>query len=45
MDGVPVTNRKGHGFGTQSICYITEKLEGKYQFFVQDNTFTVRIVL
>ena len=45
VDGVPVTNRKGHGFGTQSICYITEKLEGKYQFFAQDNTFTVRIVL
>lgn len=45
VDGVPVTNRKDHGFGTQSICYITEKLDGKYQFSVHDNLFTVRIVL
>lgn len=44
-DGLPVTTRKDHGFGTQSICYITEKLNGNYQFSMQDGMFTVRIVL
>ena len=28
VDGMPVSKRKGHGYGTQSICYMTEKLGG-----------------
>lgn len=44
-DGLPVSNRKEHGYGAQSIRYLTEKLGGNYQFSVQDNLFIVRLVL
>jgi hypothetical protein len=44
-DGVPVSNRAGHGYGTQSICYMTEKLGGNYQFMVEDNEFILRVVI
>ena len=44
-DGLPVTTRKGHGYGTQSIRYITEKLGGNCQFSVCDNYFLLRVVL
>ncbi len=44
-DGLPVTNQKGHGYGTQSIRYITEKLGGKCQFSLQNNMFVLRIIL
>ena len=44
-DGLPVTTRKGHGYGTQSIRYITEKLGGNCQFSVSDNYFLLRVVL
>lgn len=45
IDGLPVSNRKGHGYGTQSIRYMTERLGGKCQFILQDNTFVLRVVL
>lgn len=45
IDGLPVSNRKGHGYGTQSIRYMTERLGGKCQFIIQDNTFILRVVL
>lgn len=45
IDGLPVTNRRGHGFGTQSIRYITEALGGNCQFSVQDDWFVFRVVL
>lgn len=45
VDGLPVTKRKGHGYGTQSIRYLTEKIGGNYQFYVQDDLFIVRLVL
>ena len=44
-DGVPVSNKAGHGYGTQSICYMTEKLDGNYQFMVEDNEFILRVVI
>jgi hypothetical protein len=44
-DGVPISNRAGHGYGTQSICYMTEKLGGNYQFMVEDNEFILRVVI
>lgn len=31
-DGVPVTERSGHGLGARSIVYYVEKLSGQYQF-------------
>ena len=45
VNGIPVTKRKGHGYGTQSIRYLTEKLGGNCQFSVQDNLFVVRLVI
>lgn len=44
-DGLPVTNEKGHGYGTQSIRYMTEHLGGNCQFLTQDNTFTLRVII
>lgn len=44
-DGLPISGRRGHGYGAQSIRYITEKLGGNCQFFVQDDIFIFRAVL
>ena len=46
-DDVPVTERSGHGLGARSIvyyCYV-EKLNGQYQFFMENGDFVVRIIL
>lgn len=45
VNGLPQTKERGHGFGTQSICYITEKLKGNCQFTVDEEYFILRIVL
>lgn len=45
VDGMPVTNRKNHGYGTQSIRFMTERLGGNCQFSAQDGQFLVRVVL
>ena len=44
-DGIPHSSKEGHGFGTQSIRYVTEKLNGNCQFSVKDGWFILRIVL
>lgn len=44
-DGVLKAKEKGHGFGTQSIRYVTEKLKGNCQFIVDKEYFILRIVL
>ena len=44
-DGYPISTREGHGYGTQSIRYITEKLGGRYQFGIEDNMFTLRVII
>lgn len=45
VDGIPQSSKAGHGFGTQSICYVTEKLHGSCQFLVQDDWFVMRVIL
>ena len=45
VDGVPKTDEEGHGFGTRSICYITDKLKGKCQFLIDDEYFVLKIIL
>lgn len=45
IDGLPISTQKGHGYGTQSIRYTTERLGGKCQFSVQDNQFILRVIL
>ena len=45
VDGLPAANQKGHGYGTQSILYMTEKLGGKCQFTTKDHQFILRVIL
>ena len=44
-DGIPHSSKAGHGFGTQSIRYVTEKLNGNCQFSVKDDWFILRVIL
>lgn len=44
-NGLPITDEKNHGYGTKSICYITEKLGGKCQFAIQNELFVLRVIL
>ena len=44
-DGLPVSNKPDHGYGTQSIRYMTERLGGNCQFTVQDGLFVLRVIL
>ena len=44
-DGMPLSSKAGHGFGTQSIRYITEKVNGNCQFTIKDDWFIVRVVV
>ena len=44
-DGIPHSSKAGHEFGTQSIRYVAEKLNGNCQFSVKDGWFILRIVL
>ena len=43
-DGIPVTERSGHGLGVRSIVYYVGKLNGQYQFRMEDEEFVVRLI-
>ena len=43
--GVPVSNEPGHGVGVYSICTITEKYYGVYNFSVEDDKFILQVSL
>ncbi len=44
-DGLPVATKAGHGFGTQSIRCVAEKLHGSCRFSVTDDLFVVQVIL
>ena len=44
-DGIPVTDRPGHGIGVGSICAIVEQYGGMYSFSQQQDQFVLRISL
>lgn len=44
-EGFPVTEQKGHGFGTQSIRYTVERLHGNCMFSVNEKRFVLQIVV
>lgn len=44
-DGVPVSDKKDHGYGTQSIVYLTERMGGNYQFTTEGNWFVLNVVI
>lgn len=45
VDGMPVSSRKGHGYGTQSIRYMTERLGGNCQFMKENGYFILRVAI
>lgn len=45
LEGLPQSSKAGHGLGTQSILYSTQKLSGNCQFLTKDGWFILRIVL
>ncbi|MBU5478159.1 GHKL domain-containing protein [Eubacterium sp. MSJ-13] len=44
-DGIPVSDKKGHGIGVKSIVYYVEKLNGQCQFFISEGLFILRIII
>lgn len=44
-DGLPIAKKNGHGIGTESIRYITEKLNGNCQFTIDGEMFVLRVIL
>lgn len=42
-EGIPVSDREGHGIGVQSICAIVERYGGIYSFCVKEGTFILRL--
>lgn len=45
MGDMPTTENDGHGFGTQSIRYTVEKLNGNCQFSLADGMFILRVII
>ena len=45
VDGVPVSNRDGHGIGVKSIIYYVEQLHGQCHFSVSEHCFVLRIII
>ena len=45
IDGLPQAKEAGHGFGTRSICYVAEKLDGSCRFSVADDLFVLQVIL
>ena len=44
-DGFPISKKPGHGYGTQSIRYLSERLGGTCQFTYRDHWFILRVIL
>jgi len=44
-EGLPVTTVEGHGYGTQSIRYLTERMGGNWLFDTEGDLFVLRIII
>ena len=44
-DGLPQARKPGHGYGTHSIRYLSERLGGSCQFSVKDGLLVLRVLL
>ena len=44
-EGIPVTDKAGHGFGCRSISYMAKKLGGKSRFSMENGFFVVRVII
>ena len=45
VDGIPTSDKKGHGIGVKSIVYYVEQLNGQCQFSVSNHLFVLRIII
>ena len=45
VDGIPTSDKKGHGIGVKSIVYYVEQLNGQCQFSVSNHLFILRIII
>ena len=45
VDGMPVAEKKGHGYGTRSIRYMAERLGGNSQFLAENGCFILRVII
>ena len=45
VNGIPTSDKKGHGVGIKSIIYYVEQLNGQYHFSFTDHTFVLRIII
>ena len=45
IDGIPISDKKGHGIGTKSIVYYVQQLNGQCHFSVEKHCFVLKIIL
>lgn len=45
VNDMPISTKNGHGYGTQSITYLTERLGGCCQFTTEGNYFILRVII
>lgn len=45
VDGIPCSNKKGHGIGVKSIVYYVEQLNGQCHFSISGHSFVLRIII
>lgn len=45
VNGIPTSDKKGHGVGMKSIIYYVEQLNGQYHFSFTDHSFILRIII
>ena len=45
IDGIPISDKKGHGIGAKSIVYYVQQLKGQCHFSVEEHCFVLKIIL
>ncbi len=45
VDGIPVSDKKGHGIGVKSIIYYVDKLNGQWKFTAADGKFMMQVII
>ncbi len=45
VDGIPTSDKNGHGIGVKSIIYYVEQLKGQCHFSLADHSFILRIII
>lgn len=45
VDGVPISDKEGHGIGVKSIIYYVEQLNRQFHFSVSNHSFILKIII